>query len=49
MDQFEISELADWLEANHDALLAKTTLLPEAKVAAALITSRCWRTRRQII
>ncbi|MCX2454916.1 hypothetical protein [Lacticaseibacillus nasuensis] len=36
MDQFEISELADWLEANHDALLAKTTLLPEAKVAAAV-------------
>lgn len=36
MDQFEISELADWLEANHAGLLDKTTALPEEKVLAAV-------------
>lgn len=36
MDQFGISELADWLEAHHDELMAKTTPMPVAKVAAAI-------------
>lgn len=36
MDQFGISELADWLEANNDGLLAKTTAMPVDKVFAAV-------------
>ena len=36
MDQFEISELADWLEAHHDQLLDKAELMPVAKVQAAV-------------
>lgn len=36
MDQYGISELADWLEAQSEALLAKRTQLPEAKVVAAV-------------
>lgn len=36
MDQYGISELADWLETQSDALLAKTTAFPEEKVQAAV-------------
>ncbi|WP_390405982.1 hypothetical protein [Lacticaseibacillus jixiensis] len=36
MDQYGISELADWLEAQSDALLAKSTPFPETKVFAAV-------------
>lgn len=36
MDQFGISELADWLEANNDKLLDKAALMPTDKVLAAV-------------
>ncbi|MFD1392618.1 hypothetical protein ACFQ3L_03315 [Lacticaseibacillus jixianensis] len=36
MDQFGISELADWLEANNNQLLDKTALMPTDKVLAAI-------------
>ena len=36
MDQFGISELADWLEANNDQLLDKAELMPTDKVLAAV-------------
>ncbi len=34
MDQFSISNLADWLEAHNDELMAKTTQLDPTKVFA---------------
>ncbi|WP_461215050.1 hypothetical protein [Lacticaseibacillus sp. GG6-2] len=36
MDQYGISELADWLEAQSDALLGKAQAFPEEKVQAAV-------------
>ncbi|KRL47568.1 hypothetical protein [Lacticaseibacillus manihotivorans] len=36
MEQYSISELADWLEAQSDALLAKSVAFPETKVQAVV-------------
>ncbi|WP_179394445.1 hypothetical protein [Lacticaseibacillus absianus] len=36
MDQFGVSELADWLEANTPALLDKTTKMPTDRILAAV-------------